>query len=203
MASLLSAASMRPRHFCRGRSAGGFAGWAWLCAASMRPRHFCRGRCPPLPRCPGANRRFNEAPAFLPGKMGWAARYWPEFDKASMRPRHFCRGRCFSQNSEKKQSDKPIPASAQRLRQVPPGKFIDSQRWDDRKLLIYIFKQQCEHSRIFYHHLSARADRQSVAFRHEAIHTIRVRRSTGSKALPRLDTLGLTSSAGPRSRNRT
>ncbi len=38
--------------------------------ASMRPRHFCRGRSGANGViCRTSKRRFNEAPAFLPGKM--------------------------------------------------------------------------------------------------------------------------------------
>ncbi len=146
---------------------------------------------------------FNEAPAFLPGKIVNRAQHSGGIAAASMRPRHFCRGRWPPKNSVKKQHDRPFPASTQQFCLAPQGKFMTSQRRDDHNLLIYLFKQQREHSSLFSRHLSARADGQSVVHRHEAIHTIRVRRTTGSKALPRLDTLGLTSSAGPRSRNKT
>ena len=90
---------------------------AWLIAASMRPRHICRGNAPALRRPPPRSPRFNEAAAYMPRKrrsartgdtpcsrrFNEAAAYMPrkpERDQvvlhraelASMRPRHICRG---------------------------------------------------------------------------------------------------------------
>ena len=64
-------------------------------SASMRPRHYCRGRSVGFAharhRDPAG---FNEAAALLPRKiMRKTLRVTKIFDGASMRPRHYCRGR--------------------------------------------------------------------------------------------------------------
>ena len=61
--------------------------------ASMRPRHFCRGRERRRHRSRAPRHGFNEAPAFLPGKSIQNGEMNDEPTRASMRPRHFCRGR--------------------------------------------------------------------------------------------------------------
>ena len=43
-AAAAAGASMRPRHYCRGRHRGDVHDHAAERAASMRPRHYCRGR---------------------------------------------------------------------------------------------------------------------------------------------------------------
>ena len=84
------AASMRPRHVCRGMVSPSPARYRHR-SASMRPRHVCRGM-PPSPQLARAVAGFNEAPACLPGNVGGSAEYDPRAAQASMRPRHVCRG---------------------------------------------------------------------------------------------------------------
>ena len=110
------AASMRPRHVCRGMSFAGTPSrssrWRFNEApaclpgngqrgagaladrlhASMRPRHVCRGMT--LRGGSGVRRarRFNEAPACLPGNVRDVHRHRSPLPPASMRPRHVCRG---------------------------------------------------------------------------------------------------------------
>ena len=112
-------ASMRPRHFCRGRFTASIPGsspagcfneapaflprkttplaqWhSWRLQASMRPQHFCRGRCHHCGAERHAKQRsFNEAPAFPLGKISSEKNVITFVSDASMTPRHFCRGRC-------------------------------------------------------------------------------------------------------------
>ncbi|VUX46617.1 hypothetical protein DF3PA_250025 [Candidatus Defluviicoccus seviourii] len=54
---LPSMASMRPRHYCRGRGIRRTAPAPADRCASMRPRHYCRGRAP---SAHGTMRRFRE-----------------------------------------------------------------------------------------------------------------------------------------------
>ena len=107
------AAALLPRKICRPLAFRDTWG-----EASMRPRHYCRGRClrdgarvdetasfneaaALLPRkivCRDECRRgrlgsFNEAAALLPRKMTQAEGMALQGDIASMRPRHYCRGR--------------------------------------------------------------------------------------------------------------
>ncbi len=58
----------------------------------MRPRHSCRGRLQKHPRKIIRMGSFNEAPAFLPGKILGRRLFQAQLPVASMRPRHFCRG---------------------------------------------------------------------------------------------------------------
>ena len=61
----------------------------------MRPRQVCRGKARPGPERAGeAGRRFNEAPASLPGKAPGRRLPAPTTARAaSMRPRQVCRGK--------------------------------------------------------------------------------------------------------------
>ncbi len=88
-------ASMRPRHCCRGRREQWLEQEHHLRRASMRPRHCCRGRLGKRVQLIIFHRRFNEAPALLPGKAQArdVLRDRAEDTNASMRPRHCCRGR--------------------------------------------------------------------------------------------------------------
>ena len=63
-----SVASMRPRQVCRGKPGGGPPRGGRLGPASMRPRQVCRGKASSRRSWSTSTRRFNEAPASLPGK---------------------------------------------------------------------------------------------------------------------------------------
>ena len=61
--------------------------------ASMRPRHYCRGRATKAPDLFYLQDRFNEAAALLPRKGFGDDVTMADVALASMRPRHYCRGR--------------------------------------------------------------------------------------------------------------
>ena len=89
-----SRASMRPRHYCRGRPVTGSRCTRAACRASMRPRHYCRGR-PAV----GVVVLLNGLAAsmrprhYCRGRRGHGRPSCGYDGDASMRPRHYCRGR--------------------------------------------------------------------------------------------------------------
>ena len=90
--------------------------------ASMRPRHECRGRGVVEDLHQSILRRFNEAPARMPGKRVRAALRRGKHVPASMRPRHECRGRVEARAN-------PI-SGLTRFNEAParmPGKRPDSE----------------------------------------------------------------------------
>ena len=86
--------------------------------ASMRPRHFCKGRCASAECHRASPWCFNEAPALLPGKILGLEMLLEPVRVASMRPQHFCRGRFGRHNQQRL----PAPLASMRPRHFRWGR---------------------------------------------------------------------------------